>query len=156
MSVSPTLVTRFNQAAAFARAGDHQAAIDDYARLLTDALPEGERYEATPQFVATIELRRAWCLMDLERYRDARAVLEGPRLIELLAGLEHEERYEYFFSYGNVLGNLEQYDAMSDAMDQAFTEALELDDEERFLRAWNWRETWRAVYEATTHTLCSA
>lgn len=55
-----------------------------------------------------------------------------------------------------MLGNLEQYDAMSDAMDRAFTEALELDDEERFVRAWNWRETWRAVYEATTHALCSA
>lgn len=133
MSVSSTLVTRFNRAAAIARAGNHQSAIDDYARLLTDSLPEGERYEATPQFVATIELRRAWCLMDLERYRDARAVLEGQRARQPRA-VRRDERCD----------------------GRAFTEALELDDEERFVRAWNWRETWRAVYEATTHALCSA
>lgn len=154
MSVSPTLVKRFNQAAAFAREGEQVSAIAAYTRLLGEPLPEGECYEATPAFVATIEMRRAWCFMDLERHEEARAVLEGSRLCELLGSLAHDDRYEYFFSYGNVLGHLGSYDAMSDAMDEAFTAALELDDEERFLRAWNWRETWRSVFEATTQSLC--
>jgi tetratricopeptide (TPR) repeat protein len=155
MTVSPTLVKRFNRAAAFAREGNHEAAIAAYGNVLTQSLPKGEPYEASPDFVATIEMRRAWCFMDLERYAEAREVLEGARMIELLDALDAEDRYEYFFSYGNVLGNLGCTERMDEAMERALSAALELADEERFDRAAHWRDVWRAVRDATTHDLCS-
>ena len=77
-------------------------------------------------FLGIAMLRRTWVLMDLKNYKEARQALEDDVMKACLGQFSLEELYEYFFSYGNTLGELEDIDGMNDA----FTRALQIAAEE--------------------------
>lgn len=122
--VDPVFVKRFNRAAALGRAGDHDAAERTYAALVEGASAKGAR--ATTKFVATARMRRAFCLMDLKRYEDARGELEVARALE--HDLDDEGRYELLFALGNVLGSLGRLDEAFLIMVEAISVAEDMDD----------------------------
>jgi hypothetical protein len=76
-------------------------------------------------FLGIAMLRRAWVLMDLKNYKEARQALEDDVMKACLGQFSLEELYEYFFSYGNTLGELEDIDGMDDAFSRALKIAAE-------------------------------
>jgi tetratricopeptide (TPR) repeat protein len=82
-------------------------------------------------------MRKAWVLMDLRRYDDARRAFEDGVLEACLGQFSLEVLYEYFFSYGNTLGSLGEIDAMDDKLSRAMgIAAEELGDYERLRQCW--------------------
>ncbi len=72
----PELIRRFDRAAALSSAGEHQAALEAYEQILENR--EGlEKFIVSGEFLASVELRKVYCLMDLGRYEDAKALCEG-------------------------------------------------------------------------------
>lgn len=120
--ISPTFLTRFNRAAECARDGRHEDALHGYERVFDPFTHAGEPRVATDQFLAQVEMRKGYCLMDLGRYESARAVFEGRTLRSVVGNLELSELCDYFYSYGNTLGHL----GLTAEMDEAMTRALQL------------------------------
>jgi tetratricopeptide (TPR) repeat protein len=77
-------------------------------------------------FLGIAMMRRAWVLMDLKNYKEARQALEDDVMKACLGQFSLEELYEYFFSYGNTLGELKDIDGMNNA----FSRALKIASEE--------------------------
>jgi len=130
--VSPELVKKFNEAAALAREGKSEEAVAAWDRLL-DPPAEG----APGDFLGLAQLRKAWALMDLERYAEALAIFEGEALTSLLAHFDPDALFWYFFSYGNTLGSLGRIEEMDEQLTRALGLAgRELDDVQRCQMCW--------------------
>ncbi len=137
-NISPDLIAQFNRAAGLARLGRYEDALTAWDALLEPAHRPEENRIATGHFLGVAHMRRAWVLMDLGRYAEARARMEEPVMRALITQFEPQDLFEYYYSYGNILGNLGDIEAM----DHAFTRALnlaatELGDLPRCLRTWH-------------------
>jgi tetratricopeptide (TPR) repeat protein len=131
--VDPGLVKDFNRAAKLGRDGAHAAS----AALYEDVVRRAARRRATasPAFVATARTRRAFCLMDLERYEDARTELQAASKLEQHLSLDG--RYELLFALGNTLGALGHVDQAFTTLVSAIRTAEDMNDyTERPARCW--------------------
>jgi tetratricopeptide (TPR) repeat protein len=138
--VSPEFIEMFNKAAGLAREGKFEESLAAWNELLD---PEKERDKDLPtlsmtgEFLGVAMMRKAWVLMDLERYEDALEVFEDDLMQACLGQFDLETLFEYYFSYGNTLGNLRNIDAMDDAFSRALgIAAEELGDMTRCLNTW--------------------
>lgn len=136
-TISPELIEQFNHAAGLARQGRYEASLSAWDALLGPPEQLRETRVVTGHFLGVAHMRRAWVLMDLERYAEAREALDAPLMRALVTQFTPADLFEYHYSLGNVLGNL----GAIAPMDQAFTVALhlaatELGDLERCLRTW--------------------
>jgi tetratricopeptide (TPR) repeat protein len=122
---SPELIEQFNRAAGLARENKYEESLEAWERLL------GPREEGAPvlvmsgRFLGVAMMRKAWVLMDLQRYREAREVFEDGVMEACLGQLEIDELYEYFFSYGNTLGELGEAEGMQAMLSRALEIATE-------------------------------
>jgi tetratricopeptide (TPR) repeat protein len=138
--VSPELVSLFNQAARLSRVGRHEDALETWERLFS---PEGvwseaDTLAASPCFLAVAAMRRAWVLMDLGRFDEARERFERGLLPRLLDLLPATERFDYWFSYGNTLAELGELEEADAALGRAICVAMsDLNDNRRASRAWS-------------------
>jgi tetratricopeptide (TPR) repeat protein len=122
---SPELIERFNRAARLAREEKYAESLEEWERLLG---PRGEDEPSTVisgRFWGVAMMRKAWVLMDLGRYREARQLFEDGVIEACLGQFEMEELYEYFFSYGNTLGELGDLEGMGDMLSRALSIAAE-------------------------------
>lgn len=120
--VDPRLVDLFQEAVAFARAGDHARAIVAYEAVL--AKHAHEKLTAAPRFIATTKLQSAYALVDVDRLEDAEDVLDE---------LDHStfsgrQLYDFHFTRGNVFGARGKLPQMFDAFVAAISTAEDLDD----------------------------
>lgn len=138
--VSPELVEQFNRASGLAREGKFEEALAAWNLLLGPK--EETDYDApklvmTGEFLGVAMMRKAWALMDLGRYEEARGVLEDDVMQACLGQFDLETLYEYYFSLGNTLGELGDIDTMDDAFTRALgIAAEELGDIKRCTNAW--------------------
>jgi len=120
--VDPRLVDLFQEAVAYARAGDHSRALVAYRAVLTTYY--NERLIAAPRFIATTQLQSAYALIDLDKLDEAEP---------LLATLDHgtfsgPQLYDFHFTRGNVFGALGRLGEMFSAFVEAISTAEDLDD----------------------------
>jgi len=133
--VSPDLIDAFNHAAGLARSGSYEASLAAWNHLLEGSHPGRV---LTGEFLGVAHMRRAWVYMDLGRYHDARLCFEHEVMRACLGQFDLETLYEYFFSYGNTLGELGDIAAMDDALSRALgIAAEELGDLQRCQTVWN-------------------
>ena len=149
MPISPTFLARFRQAAALGAAGAHEDALKAYSAILAPFTDPHEPREVTAEFLATVELRKIYCLVALQRYEDAKALCEDQQMRETYVGqLETEGIYAYYFCYANILGALGQLPAMNQAMSAAIELALEpLKDLAKGEQAWKYRLQWEKTHQ---------
>lgn len=147
-STAEILLNRFVEAANLASSGQSAAALEKYQSIFTAENEEPIKGVVSGEFVATVELRKAYCLMDLGRYQEAKAIFE--ELDEFLAGqLDTDDLYYFYLSYGNTLGNLELLEKMQDRIARAMNIATEeLQDLDKFRNAWYWLLYWEKSYQA--------
>ena len=69
--ISPHLIQQFNAAAGLAREGSFEESLKAWD-LLIEGDDSGRPRVATGDFLGQAHMRRAWVLMDLERYQDAK------------------------------------------------------------------------------------
>ena len=150
--IHPTFIQRFNRAVNLVNEGNAEAALKQYQHVF-DPLEESQTQNAfkgfvTGKFLATVELRKAYCLMDLGRYTEARAIFE--QLDEGFASqLDSEGLYSFYFSYGNTLGNLGFIEEMDRRLSRAMDLAAEtLKDTEKCESVWYWRLHWGKQHKA--------
>lgn len=124
MTVDAKFVQQFNRAASLARDQKHLESEREYAALVEAAAAPGA--VASPKFIATTRMRRAFCLMDLARHAEARSELEAAS--KMSAHLDLDGRYELRFALGNTLGALGQIDAAFHGLVAAISIAEDMDD----------------------------
>ncbi|MDX2242991.1 MAG: hypothetical protein NW224_20110 [Leptolyngbyaceae cyanobacterium bins.302] len=155
MTINPTFIQRYNQAAALARAGQHQQALEAYQEILAPTPDATAPRDVTGEFLAHIELGKLYCLMDLGRYDEAKTLCENEQMQEaLLEQLNMAGLFDYYFSYGNTLGHL----GLTPEMDRAMTAALtlaadELGDMERCEQVWKWILRWGREHQQWDYLL---
>lgn len=123
--VSPELVAQFNRAAALARENRLLESLAAWERLLGPQPQSDPPLVASGRFLGVARMRMAWVLMDLGRYPEARRVLEEDVMQAMLGQLGPDDLFEYFFSYGNTLGELREVEAMDHALSRALAIAAE-------------------------------
>lgn len=148
LSVSSIFVNRFDEATNLERNGNHAEALEKYQAIFRDEDGGKSERVITAEFYATVEMRKAYCLMDLQKYQEAKAIFE--ELDDFFAGQLNTLRlYDFYFSYGNTLGNLGLLKEMEDKMARAMNIAAEyLEDGEKFRKVWHWMLYWEAFHQA--------
>jgi len=142
-SVSRTFVERFNEAAGLAHQGRYEEALEAYDNIHAPFDDYNEERIMTGEFMGMIEIRKAYCLMDMERYDEARAIFESKLVKAALGQFNKASLYDYFLSYGNTLGYLGAIKKMDGVMCKALTIALgELDDLKKLETVWYWIMYW--------------
>jgi hypothetical protein len=110
-----------------------------------DPLPGGEEACAPDRFRGVLEMRRAWVLMDLHRFWDARLAFETIRR-SWFESLTEADRHEFWFSYGHTLAQLKDV-GCNEAFEQAIAGA------EHSLRDRSLVERgWQGLLEGLEHT----
>jgi tetratricopeptide (TPR) repeat protein len=158
--VDSDLVLAFNRASALGRALEHEAAERAFAALLARVAQPGA--VASEEFVATARMRRAYCLMDMGRYAEARVELEAARASR--HALDAEGRYELSFALGNTLGALGELESAFVTLVDAISIAEDLEDYTsrpaqcwmRILAIGVEREDWGFVYDKAKIALNTA
>lgn len=147
-TIPSILLNRFTEAVNLANNGKPGEALEKYQNIFTDE--EGKKIQGgiTGEFIATVELRKAYCLMDLQKYQEAKEIFA--ELDKFLAGqLETIALYDFYFSYGNTLGNLGLLGEMEDRMARAMNIATEyLQDNDKFRNIWYWVLHWESLHQA--------
>ena len=140
-------LNRFDEAAKLASEGQYLEALEKYQNIFLDQDNIKIKDIVTGEFLATIELRKAYCLMDLKRYLESKTIFQA--LDEFLAGqLDTLNLYYFYISYGNTIGNLGLLEEMSNRMAHAMNIATEyLQDAEKFGKVWYWILHWEAVHQ---------
>jgi hypothetical protein len=134
---SEQFIEMFNEAADLARSGKQKKAFEIYEKVSQTKVGLASKELSSGDFFGVVELRKAFCLMDLDRYAEARRILESEKMQGFLTKFEHETMYEYFFCYGNTLGNLNETNLMEDNLTRALAIAAEqLGDIEKCENCW--------------------
>lgn len=136
--ISEEYLEVFNRAAKLARERRFEAALSEWNRIVNssseDSLTGGV---LTGDFLGQAHLRKAWVLMDLERFEEAREVFASETLEACLTQFDLEVLYDYFYSYGHTLGQLGKISDMDDRFTRALNIASEhLGDEDRCEACW--------------------
>jgi tetratricopeptide (TPR) repeat protein len=122
--VSAKLVEEFDRAASLASEGRLADSLAVWDALLAPAR-EGLPRIATGDFLGQAMMRRAWVLMDLGHFEEARTALGSAELSACLGQFDPKVLYEYCFSYGNTLGTLGDLEGMEEQLSRALTIAAE-------------------------------
>lgn len=138
LHISPQLIQQFNEAAELACDGKFEASLAAWNRLLNPTKDEVMQTRVTTgDFMGQAYMRKAWVLMDLGRWQQAREVFEDEVMQACLGQFSTENLYEYFFSYANTLGNLGEVEPMDVAFSKAMNIAAEhLGDARRLHYCW--------------------
>ena len=136
--ISPELINKFNAGARLARAGDPEGAIRVFEEILGPARTRdpGQPQIATGDFIGQTIMRKAWCFMDLGRYQEARQEFDAPIMQACLGQFDLGILYEYFFSHGNVLGELGEIEQMDDRFARAMGIAADEGDANKVQQCW--------------------
>lgn len=146
--VSRTFVERFNEAAGLARQGRYEDALEAYDNIHAPFEDYHEERVMTGEFMGMIEIRKAYCLMDLGRYDEARTIFESKLVKAAIGQFNKATLYDYLFSYGNTLGYLGAIKKMDTIMRKALVIALgELDDLKKLETVWYWIMYWAKKHE---------
>ena len=126
--ISPELIEQFNKAAQLAREGKYEGSLAEWDRLLFSSKEDKQDKSRmmSGHFLGIAMMRRAWVLIDLRKYEEAKQAFEEDIMKVCLGQFSVPELYEYFFSYGNTLGELGDINGMNDA----FSRALKIASEE--------------------------
>jgi len=148
LPVSKTFIERFDKAAALAREGKYEEASHAYDNIHAPFEDYNETRVMTGEFMGMIELRKAYCLMDLKHYDEARRIFESKLVEAALGQFNKATLYDYFFSYGNTLGFLGAIKEMNRVMGKALQIAVhEPDDLKRCEDTWYWIMYWAKKHE---------
>jgi len=141
--ISKELIEIFNRAAGLAREKKFEESLAEYDKILNpskDAIKkrETEKIVMTGEFLGVAMMRKAWILMDLKRYKEAKEIFEDKVMEACLGQFDMETLYDYFFSYGNTLGDLGDIKGMDEKLSRALVIASEkLSDRERCFNCWS-------------------
>lgn len=135
--ISPTFIRRFEAAARLGDSGNPEQALLAYERILAPLENLSEPREVTIEFLGNIELRKVYCLIDLQRFEEAKAICESSKMRDAyVEQLSPPSLYEYHLAYANVLGRLGHLAEMNEQVVAAINLAAEkLGDLKRCERA---------------------
>ena len=140
---SEQYIEMFNEAADLARSGKQKNALEIYEKISKTKAGIANKDLTSGDFFGVVELRKAFCLMDIDRYVEARKVLESEKMQGFLSKFEHETMFEYFFCCGNTLGNLGETHLMEDCLSRALAVAAEhLGDLQKCENCWYFIMYW--------------
>ncbi|MEO1209589.1 MAG: hypothetical protein AAFX78_08610 [Cyanobacteria bacterium J06638_20] len=135
--ISPTFIKRFEVAARLGDAGHPEQALSAYEAILAPFDDASEPREMTLEFLGKVELGKIYCLIDLQRFEEAKTLCESSQMRDVYADqLSTPSLYEYCFAYANILGTLGQVAEMNEQIVVAINIAVEhLEDLKRCERA---------------------
>jgi tetratricopeptide (TPR) repeat protein len=141
--ISKELIEIFNRAAGLAREKKFEESLAEYDKIINPSKDvikkrENQKVAMTGEFLGVAMMRKAWILMDMKRYKEAKEIFEDKVMEACLGQFDLETLYDYFFSYGNTLGDLGNIKGMDDKLSRALGIAsTELGDRERCFTCWS-------------------
>jgi len=130
--VDPVLVEMFDKVVSHAKDGDPAATLAGYRKVLE--VQRTKKLKAIPRFLATVHLQAGYSLIDLKKLKEAEAEL---KLIDPLM-FKGPQRYDYYFTLGNVLGGERKVKPMFSAFVEAIGASEDAGDmETRPQACWN-------------------
>ena len=124
--ISEEYIEIFNQASLLTRQGKLEEALIRWDLIVAPQDKPDKSKVVTGDFLGQAHMRKAWVLMDLERYEEALEIFLSEVMAALITQFSLETLYDYFFSYANTLGSLGRIEEMDDK----FTRALNIASEE--------------------------
>ncbi|MFC1745336.1 hypothetical protein ACFL35_15185 [Candidatus Riflebacteria bacterium] len=119
------LVEIFNQAAGLAREEKQEEALEFLHKIIPD-LKDLDNYSHIPfDFLFEVQLRKAYCLMDLEQFEKAKELLGQKELTPLMQQASTTQQYELYYALGNIYGNLTKLRECQKHLMQAYIIAFE-------------------------------
>jgi tetratricopeptide (TPR) repeat protein len=134
---------RFQLASELARQGKSGEALKAYDLALTPSGEANARRGLPWTLVLEVTLRQAFCLMDLGRFAEARALLNSPKFRPHLGKLTPLQLFTYYYCFGNILGNLGEVYEAAEKFRRAVTIAgTVLQDPQKEYDSWFWAHSW--------------
>lgn len=121
----------------FAHEKKYEEALDAYAKTQELARPSNERQY--PGYIGHFTLKQAACLLDLERYEEAKDLFESKELKKFLSAgeLSAYDTFHYFYLYGQVLVHFGDEKELEAQFNQAlWVAANELQDVKLCTQVW--------------------
>lgn len=138
-NIDPNLIDRFDKAALLKKNGSPHEAIKIYDGLL-ETIKSNENINSLGEFLAHILIRKAYCLMDIGRFQEAKVIFESEELAENISKIHQSPYIWYLFSYGTTLGNLGLIDRMYEILTRAENfSKIAMDDNSSFTKM-VWKE----------------
>lgn len=134
-AISPELKRHFDYASKLAREGRHDLALTLFQDLAESEIEESAVAESA-EFLGQVYMRKAWTLMSLRRFGEARETFESIFLKACLHQFRTARRFDYFFSYANTLGELRALSEMEGAYVQALKVAKQMKDTRKLQLCW--------------------
>lgn len=137
--VSPELVELFNKAAELARNNEYTASLETYNSIFEKRNPDGKPLVFTGRFAGIVYLRKAWVLMDIKKYEEAKKIFEDEKVISFFSQFNPKDLYGYYYSYANTLGNMHcKKEKMITAFNKAMNIANDMGDKALYTQAEEW------------------
>ncbi|MBX9666763.1 MAG: hypothetical protein K2X93_04050 [Candidatus Obscuribacterales bacterium] len=135
---APHLIDMFNDAAQLAREGSHEKALQAWDRILThpEIQPGSTPDTVSGDFLGQSNLRKAWSLMDLGRFIEAKEIFDSDLLKGSLDQFELKVLFDYFFSFANTLGEIGDIISMDDKFSRALNIAADEGDAHNAQLCW--------------------
>ncbi len=115
---SPELISQFDRAATLARQENYPDSLSAWNKLLSPA-SKGSKLIATSEFLGQCYIRKAYVLMDMHKYSEAKNTMLHPVAVECLSNFTREDKAMYHFSLANIMGHLKDQAALEKEMMQA-------------------------------------
>lgn len=123
--VHSSLVASFNRASDLARRGQFAEALSVYLNVL-DRTRGSLPLAASPEFIATVDMRVGYMLMDMEMYDQALERFVG--MWSRVKDLGPQGVYDYHFSLGNTYGALGRLEECAKSLIEAISVAEDMGD----------------------------
>ncbi len=135
--ICPTYFERFSKAEELAKYGKAKEAFWAFGEVFAPLKNPKEKPAMTDQFVFEVNLRRVACLLEMEDFERAARLCEATAAVRLLTRVDYNQRYSYWFQYGNSLGKLKRLPEMKNAFQEAIAQWKgRVGDEEKIEPAW--------------------
>lgn len=127
-TINQQLIDQFNDAATLAREGSHERAVRVWDQIINHNSGGESPPAVAKDFLGQAHMRKAWSLMDLNQYREAKLIFESEFMRSCLANFDLKVLFDYFFSFGNTLGELGDIAGMDDKFARALNIAADEGD----------------------------
>ncbi|MBZ0189313.1 MAG: hypothetical protein K8F91_23920 [Candidatus Obscuribacterales bacterium] len=133
--IQPQLQKHFDYASKLAREGRHDLALNLFQDLAESEIEESSVLESA-DFLGQVYMRKAWTLMNLSRFYEAKETFESIFLKACLHQFSPNNKFAYFFSYANTLGELRALSEMEGAYVHSLRLAKQMKDPRRIQLCW--------------------
>ena len=132
---SSELTKKFTLAYELSREGQAKTAYQIWEQLSKIQIEDSADFKKE-DFIAQVNLYKAWTLMDLNAFREAVVVLESMFRKDSTENFTKDVQFDYYFSFANSAGEIAEKEKMESAFVEAMKVAKEQSNTAKIRKCW--------------------